>query len=462
MIDISQKNKIILKDKKVVIVGLGLSGSEAAKLANYLGAKVFATDNGVKKAIHHNAMNLMHKYHIPVETGIHSERIYDADLWVVSPGIPKKSKVILRAKNKKIPIVSEVEFASWFTKSSIIAITGSNGKTTTSSILYEMLKTHEKNTVLAGNMGIPLSKRVLNEILKPKNNVIYVLEISSFQMEFIKHFSPKIVIYTNISPDHLDRHKTMQEYINIKMMTAKNLKSDGFIVFNLDDKELRKSISANPKQLIPYSILKKDTLFYINDNIIFGPLNKRLMKVKEVSLNGQHNLYNFLAAATCSILLNIPMNQIIKTMKKFNGIEHRLEYVGKFNNIKYINDSKATNINSVIVALEAFQDPLILILGGYNKGTNFRLLLPHIKSNNVKYIIAYGDAGEHINTVLGDAVRSRRVSDLNSAVKLAQSKAAPGDIVLLSPGCASYDQFENFEERGNYFKKFVKNVESAC
>ena len=462
MIDISQKNKIKLKDKKITVIGLGISGSESAKLANHLGAKVYASDIGNDTKTHYNAMSLMQNHHIPVETGIHSERIYDADLWIISPGIPKDSKIILKAQSKNIPIVGEIEFASWYTKATIIAITGSNGKTTTSNLLYEMFRYHKKNTTMAGNMGIPFSERVLNEIKKPKNNIIYILEISSFQMEFIKHFSPSIVIYTNITPDHLDRHKSMEEYINMKMMAVKNLKPDGFIVYNSDDSQLSQSISAFSKQLKPYSIIKNDTLFFIKKNLIFGPSKKLVIAKEDLSLSGKHNLYNFLAAATTSVLMKIPINHIIKIMKEFNGVEHRLEYVDQINGVEFINDSKATNINSVIVAIEAFLKPIVLILGGYNKGANFRLLLPHIKSNNVKSIISYGDAGEHINTVLGDAVRSVLVSDLNSAVKRALSEATPGDIVLLSPGCASYDQFENFEERGNFFKECIKKVELPC
>ena len=194
-----------------------------------------------------------------------------------------------------------------------------------------------------------------------------------------------------------------------------------------------------------------------NKNII-GPSNENLLNIDELSIPGEHNLQNFLAASTCSHLVGISQNQIVKSMKEFKGVEHRLEYVRTINEVKYINDSKATNINSVIVAINTYAKPIVVSLGGFNKGANFRLLLPHIKSSHVRDIVSYGDAGGQINTALGDAVRSVQVTDLSSAVKKAQLMAAPGDIVLLSPGCASYDEFSNFEERGNHFKSIIKSL----
>jgi len=458
MIDINNRKKIDLKDKRVSVIGLGMSGTEAAKLANHLGARVFASDSSSDAKICSNAMDLMHSHHIASETGIHSDKIFDADLWIISPGIPKSSEIIHKAIEKGITIVGEIEFASWFTDSLIIAITGSNGKTTTSYILSEMCQSDNIQGVMAGNMGIPFSARVLDETKNPKNNIAYILEISSFQMEFIKHFSPQIIIYTNISPDHLDRHKSMEEYIKMKLKAIKNLKQDGCIIYNIDDEKLDQALSPISNRKIPFSLIKQDTLFYINENNIYGPSNNKLIELDDLSIIGDHNLYNFFAAATCSHLMGISNDQINKTMRKFKGVEHRLEHVASINGIEYINDSKATNIESVIVAIKSFKKPIVLILGGYNKGSNFRLLLPHIKSSHVRDIVSYGKAGGHINAALGDAVRSLQVSDLNSAVRKAQSMAAPGDIILLSPGCASYDEFSNFEVRGKYFKTMVKKV----
>ena len=456
MIDISNKEEIDIRDKRVSVLGLGLSGTEAAKLANHLGARVFASDSSAGEMVYSHSMELMHSHHIASETGIHSDKIYDADLWVISPGISKNSDIVKRASQIGIPVVSEIEFASWYTKASIIAVTGSNGKTTTCHMLSNMCNTNQTKSIMAGNMGIPFSERILNEIKNPKENILYILEISSFQMEFINHFSPHILIYTNISPDHLDRHRSMEEYISMKLNAAKNIKGDGSIIYNIDDVQLDTALSQIPKTKVHFSLESNEVLFNINGNSIIGPSDEKLINLDEVNIPGEHNLYNFLAAATCSHLLGISQDRIARSMKTLKGVEHRLEHVALINDVEFINDSKATNIDSVIVAINTFKKPLILILGGYDKGLNFRLLLPHIKSSHVRDIVSYGDAGGQINTDLGDAVRSVLVTDLNSAVNKAQSMAAPGDIILLSPGCASFDEFSNFEERGVFFKSIVE------
>ena len=458
MIDIKIRENINLRDKRVTVIGLGISGVEAAKLANYHGARVFASDLNSNEMVNAHAMDLMHTYHIASETGLQSEKVYDSDLWVLSPGISKDNEIVLKAIEKGIPIVGEIEFASWFTESPIIAITGSNGKTTTSYILSEMCQAENINGVMAGNMGLPFSERVLNEILNPDENRIYILEVSSFQMEFTKHFSPAFSIYTNISPDHLDRHNSMKEYIDMKMRLATNLKKDGTIIFNDNDSILQKALNKINKKTKAFSITRKDVLFYLDNEKIVGPSKKSLLDINELRIQGKHNIANLFAAATCSHLIGITEEQISNVMKDFKGVEHRLEHVEFINNVEYINDSKATNIQSVIVAIESYRKPIVLILGGYNKGADFRLLLPHIKSSHVRDIISYGDAGGQINTELGDAVRSVQVTNLSSAVKKAHSLAAPGDIVLLSPGCASYDEFENFEVRGVFFKSIVKEL----
>ena len=456
MINIDNTEEIDLRDKRVTVLGLGLSGTEAAKLANHLGARVFASDSSAEEKVCSHSMELMHSHHIASETGIHSDKIYDADLWIISPGISKNTDIVKKATQNGIPIISEIEFASWYTNAPIIAVTGSNGKTTTCHILSKMCNTDQTNTIMAGNMGIPFSERILNEIKNPRQNILYILEISSFQMEFIKHFSPHILIYTNISPDHLDRHGSMEEYIKMKLKASKNIKDDGCVIYNIDDIQLEKALSSISKTKEPFSIKSQNVLFNIDGNNLVGPSDEKLLSLDDINIPGKHNLCNFLAAATCSHLLGVPQDHIIKSIKTFKGVEHRLEYVALINDVEFINDSKATNIDAVIVAINTFKKPIVLILGGYDKGANFRLLLPHIKSSHVRDIVSYGDAGGQINTDLGDAVRSVLVTDLNSAVKRAQSMAAPGDIILLSPGCASFDEFSNFEERGLYFKSIVE------
>ena len=456
MININNRDKINIRDKKLTVLGLGLSGTASAILANHIGAKVFGSDSSAENNILSNSWELMHKYHIATETGLHSDQIYDSDLWVISPGIAKNSALIQKAKKQNIPIVSEIEFASWFTKSPIVAITGSNGKTTTSHILAEMSSSKKINGIMAGNMGIPFSNCILNELLNPDKKRIYILEVSSFQMEFIKHFSPHIALYTNISEDHLDRHGSFKEYFNMKLKMIQNIKTNGSIVYNAADSKLHSTFKKYNQDGKIYCFNAPGSLFNVNGDSIRNTEETINFSVKNLSLPGKHNISNFLSAASCASLIGVEKNKIVKVFKTFKGVEHRLENVLSFNNVQYINDSKATNIDSVIVAIKTFTKPKILILGGYNKNADFRLLLPHIKSSHVRLIISYGEAGGQINTVLGDAVRSLLFNDLSSAVNQAQKLAKPGEIILFSPGCASFDQFKNFEDRGKYFKSLVK------
>ena len=461
MIDISVRENINIRDKQVTVIGLGISGIETAKLANHLGARVFASDSGFSKRISAHAMELMNSHHIASETGLHSEKIFDADLWVISPGVPKNADIVIKAQETNIPIVGEIEFASWFTESPIIAVTGSNGKTTTTYILATMCQSKNSHVVMAGNMGIPFSERVLNEIKTLDETRTYILEVSSFQMEFINHFSPTIALYTNLSIDHLDRHGSMEEYLKMKLRMIQNMDQEDCVVYNGDDPELVSTVENQPFRMHPFSTTRSDTLYTLDGTSITNHSGKSLTGLDELSIPGNHNLYNLLSAATCSHLLGIPDEHISQVMKTFKGVEHRLEHVLTINDVQYINDSKATNINSVIVAIDTFKKPIILILGGRNKGADFRLLLPHIKSSHVRDLISYGEAGGQINAALGDAVRSVQVTDLSSAVKKAQVLAAPGDIVLLSPGCASFDEFSNFEDRGQFFKSAVMEIKAV-
>ena len=461
MIDISVRENINIRDKQVTVIGLGLSGIETAKLANHLGARVFASDSGSSKRVSAHAMDLMHSHHIASETGLHSEKIYDADLWVLSPGVPKNADIVIKAQEKYIPIVGEIEFSSWFTESPIVAVTGSNGKTTTAYILAEMCQSKNNHTVMAGNMGLPFSERVLNEIKTLDETRMYILEVSSFQMEFVYHFSPTIAVYTNLSIDHLDRHGSMEEYLKMKLRMIQNMDQESYVVYNGDDPELVSAVENQNVRMQPFSTTRSNTLYTWEGTSIKNHSGKSLAGLDELGIPGDHNLSNLLSAATCSHLLGIPDDHISQVMKTFTGVEHRLEHVLTINDVQYINDSKATNINSVIVAIDTFKKPIILILGGRNKGADFRLLLPHIKSSHVRDVISYGDAGGQIDAALGDAVRSVQVTDLNSAVKKAQVLAAPGGIVLLSPGCASFDEFSNFEARGKFFKSAVMEIKAA-
>ena len=446
-----------INNKKIAIIGLGESGLRSAKLANYLGGRVFGSDLSESIEVSNNAMKLMTENHIPTETGIHTSKIFEADFWIISPGISKNSKIILKAKKHSIPIYSELEFSSWYTKSPIIAITGSNGKTTTSLLLLEIIKKKFINSVVAGNIGIPFSKFVLEELINPVEDRFYILEVSSFQLEFIKNFKPKVSIYTNISPDHLDRHKTMDEYISMKLRMIENMNKSGFIIYKSNDKTLKDKFENSNLNTIPIDVYSTQNQYYVKDNFLYKS-NEKILKMENFKLIGEHNYLNLIAALTCSSLFNIPIEKAKEAIYDFSYIEHRQELVTIKNNISYINDSKATNIESVISAIKTYKKPTVILIGGYNKDSKFQLLLPHIKTSTIKYIICFGDAGKLIKTALGDAVRSFLCKDLNSAVMKASKLAIPGDIILLSPGCASFDEFKNFEERGNYFKKLIDTL----
>ena len=313
--------------------------------------------------------------------------------------------------------------------------------------------------VIGGNIGISFSECVLKEIFCPNEKIVYLLEISSFQLEFISSFRPLMAIYTNISEDHLDRHYSMQEYIRMKKRLTKNFTEKNTVIFNVDDKILMSIFNETKFNTLTYGIKNRDHTFYIkNNSIYYKNSNDFIIHIDDLIIKGEHNILNCLAAATCADAYGIRMEKIKNSLKSFSGVSHRSEYVSTLKDVDYINDSKSTNIDSVLVAIKAFTRPVILLLGGYNKGADFRLLIPHIKSNSVKTVLTYGEAGEQIRSALGDAVRSFKVSDLNSAVKKAHLIAQPGDTVLLSPGCASFDQFKNFEVRGDFFKAAVNNL----
>ena len=286
---------------------------------------------------------------------------------------------------------------------------------------------------------------------------IYILEISSFQLEFIEQFRAMICVYLNISPDHLDRHENMDNYLKMKLKMIKNHKKDDTVVYNNDDPILDVAFNDYLLEKIPFSISNQTPFFGVNETKIYNENNEPYVFIDDIILKGKHNLSNLLASATVAKLMNVDDKIIINTMKNFSGIDHRLQIIKEINEVTYVNDSKATNIHSVIVAINSFETPIILLLGGKNKNSDFRLLLPHTK-RHVKHIVSYGEAGGEIAAAIGDAVRLNCVSSLSEAVASAHNLASPGDIVLMSPGCASFDQFNNFEERGEKFISLVNNL----
>jgi UDP-N-acetylmuramoylalanine--D-glutamate ligase len=458
MISFSDKPRLDVRDMRVTVIGLGRSGFYAAQLARNQGADVFVSDANDSDLIKEYQRELV-ELGISIETGAHSDRIYSSDLWILSPGVPKNSKIVKIALKRSIYIVSEIEFTSWFTDHRIIAITGSNGKTTTSNILYQMCQTEKVKGILAGNVGIPFAKEVLGQQSNPTENAVFILEVSSFQLEFIHHFRPFISIYLNISPDHLDRHESMEEYVNAKLEMIKNQLEGDYILYNGTDHYLQDSLiqqsSATALSFCQTNSL--NTLFSVNNTKIINPEHNKLILLNEIGLPGTHNLCNLIAAASAAHLIGVSNKKIADVMSSFTGIEHRLEKVGIIKGVTFVNDSKATNIDAVKVALESFNQPIILILGGKDKGGDFSRLEPF--RNRIKSILAYGDAREKITADLFSVFQIHEFNLLSDAVHESYNLAAQGDLVLLSPGCTSFDQFINFEDRGKKFKQWVEKLE---
>tara|TARA_S200000501_G_C20867216_1_gene762495 strand:+ start:1888 stop:3255 length:1368 start_codon:yes stop_codon:yes gene_type:complete len=447
------RDNISLENVNISILGAGRSGYAAAELIDTLGGNPFISEFKSKTDVDLAKFNH--------ELGGHSLNVLDCDLMVISPGISDKIDIVKQAKLNDIPIVSEIELASWFTNSPILAITGSNGKTTTTMLLYQMCIEAGLNSEIVGNIGIPFSHKVNNEIKGKINPEVYVMEVSSFQLEHIIHFSPKVSSIINLQPDHLDRYDNFQNYINAKINITKNIKESDFFIYNSDDEVLNKFFKNSSKNYIPFSLNMEsrapfnsnDTKVYYYENNIEIPL----YYFDESKLVGSHNIQNILSAAIMAHSFKIPISSISKAILDFEPIPHRIEFSGNINGTAYYNDSKATNLDSVKVALNSFDRLIILILGGKNKGEIYFNNLVELNNEKVKKVICYGESGEYIFNQLDKINSKEYFKDFSTAVKMAIKSSNEGDIVLLSPGCTSFDQFSNFEERGNMFKKIIND-----
>ncbi len=455
--NIKDRKNISIAYSPIAVIGLSRSGFAAAKLAYHMGAQVFVSDGSTNENIVANLEEL-ETVGIAGECGGHSDRIFEAELWILSPGIAQDSKLVKKAQAHDITIVSEVEFASWFTTAPIIAVTGSNGKTTTVHALAKMCQTDEIHGVLAGNVGIPFAEMVLKELLEPDPDTVFILEVSSFQSEFLLHFKPQISVFLNITPDHLDRYHSMDEYITAKLNMVCNTDSNDKVIYNSDDPILTQRLSGSSAELLPFSLSEnQQQLYSLNKDKIYTSEHATLVTLDAVALPGPHNYSNLMAAATAAHLIGIPDHKIAAVMKTFQGVPHRLEEVGVIAGVRYINDSKATNLDAVKVALQSYPGPIILILGGKDKGGDFTELIPFLK-DRVKQVIAIGQAQTRIFIALRDAERPECVRGLGDAVEITRERALPGDLVLLSPGCASFDQYRDYEERGDHFRSLVDKM----
>lgn len=442
--------------ERLVILGGGESGVGAALLGKKQGFEVFLSDKGNLKEEYRKTLI---ENSIEFEEGLHTEeKILNADLVVKSPGIPKKADLILQLNSKNIPVVSEIEFASRYTEAKIIAITGSNGKTTTSSLVYHILSQAGLNVGLGGNIGKSFAQLVVDDVYD-----YYVLEISSFQLDDVDTFKPYIAILLNITPDHLDQYDYKLElYARSKFKITENQSHEDYFVYNFDDDttvELLKEINTNAKK-IPYSMNTEmqDGAYADDKNVHVNYPDEMKLSISEFSLRGRHNVANTMAAATAANILKIRKETIKRSLSDFTAVEHRLESVLKIGGIEFIDDSKATNVNATYYALESMNTPTIWIVGGTDKGNDYSELVPLIKKK-VRAIVCLGVDNSKILAAFEGLVENMvETKSMQDAVRAAYMLGRKGDTVLLSPACASFDLFKNYEDRGNQFKKEIKNL----
>ncbi|QKG79218.1 UDP-N-acetylmuramoyl-L-alanine--D-glutamate ligase [Tenuifilum thalassicum] len=441
--------------KRIVVLGGGESGAGAAVLAHKKEFDVFLSDSSAIKPRYKEWLN---KYGIRFEEGKHTEElILNADEVIKSPGIPDNAPLVVKIREKGIPVISEIEFAGRYTNAYTVCITGSNGKTTTTSLIYHMMQKAGLNVGLAGNIGNSFAYQVAE-----CSYDYYVIELSSFQLDGIYNFKPDIAILLNITPDHLDRYDyKMQNYVESKFRITKNLSEDDCFIFCSDDSvtvEQLKRIVLRAQQL-PFSQREKENqTAWLEDLDMFINYNNSdfSMSINDLSLKGKHNVYNSMAAGIAGHVLNIRKDVIRESLSDFQGVEHRLERVLTVRGVTYINDSKATNVNSAWYALESMTTPVVWIAGGVDKGNDYSELMELVKTK-VKALICLGTDNSKLHAAF-DGVVPVVVDALSAeeAVQQAYKLSAPGDTVLLSPACASFDLFDNYEDRGRKFKQAVR------
>ncbi|MDC0389603.1 UDP-N-acetylmuramoyl-L-alanine--D-glutamate ligase [Flavobacteriaceae bacterium] len=442
----------------LIVLGGGESGVGAAYLANKNGMNVFLSDINI---IETSYKKILIDNGIEFEEGKHSlNKILKANEIIKSPGIPNDCDLVLKILKNNIPIVSEIEFASRFTNAKIIGVTGSNGKTTTTCLIYHILKSSGLNVGICGNIGNSFA------FLISKNKFDFiVIELSSFQLEGVFQFRPKIAVITNLSPDHLERHdNSFKKYIDAKFNIISNQLSSDFLIYNGDDTIIEKEIKFRKinSSKLSFSFLKNTSSnqTYIENNKMQSQINKNkfMISIENLSLKGKHNIQNSMAAATVAQLLNISNQDLKESLGNFQSINHRMENVLTIQKVKYINDSKATNVNAVYYALDSMKNSTVWIVGGVDKGNNYNELLPLVREK-VKAIICLGlDNKKIIETFSSISDLIIETSSMNEAVNSAYRIAKPNDVVLLSPACSSFDLFENYEDRGNQFKECVRKL----
>lgn len=444
------------KDKRVAVIGLARSGLAAARKLKEISADPFLSDIRSKEELK-DIITIISDFEY--ELGEHSGKILNNKLIIVSPGVPLDIPILEKAREKEIPIWSELEFGFQLVKdtsSKIIAITGSNGKSTTTSLIHHILKESGKNALLAGNIGLPFTSFTIE---KGEYDFI-VLEVSSFQLDAIERFKPDIAVLLNITPDHLNRYHTFDAYRSSKLRIFENQTENNFAILNYDDDECKQLNKTGLSKKIFFSVKEKvnEKVWFQDDKIWIKSVDMTShLFSNDLPIRGLHNISNAVASSLVGVLCGLKPDQIIAALKSFKGLEHRLEWVAEIDERIFINDSKATNCVSVEKALTSFDKPINLIMGGSDKNENFSSLISLIKKNVINLIVL-GETKTQIVRMFKKFVNTIEVSDLQEAIQTAYKISEPGEYILLSPGCASYDMYNNFEERGKHFKQLVNTI----
>ncbi|HWR16472.1 MAG TPA: UDP-N-acetylmuramoyl-L-alanine--D-glutamate ligase [Terriglobales bacterium] len=451
-------NSLDVNGKRVLVVGLGKSGVASALFLKERGAKVSVSDSKSEAELHEHIPVLLDNG-IAVETGGHGERTFQKqDMIVISPGVPVNAPALGPARKLGIPIIGEVELAARFLKGKLVAITGSNGKTTTTALAGDVIAAGGVKTLVGGNIGTP----AISLVPDSTDDSYSVLEISSFQLETIEKFCPKVAVVLNVTPDHLDRHGTFEIYWEAKRRIFENQSATDFAVLNADDAEAAKMAQGLKAQLRWFSRKRPVDAgaFVRGERIAYKDAKGEhdVMGVGEMQLKGTHNVENVLAAVTIGVILGVPAGKIREAVKNFKAVEHRLEYVATINGVEFYNDSKATNVDATIKALESFPKNIHIILGGKDKGSDYTVLKPLLQER-VKRVYTVGAAAEKIESHIAGSAEITKAGTIEVAVRKALEAAAPGDVVVLAPACASFDQFNSYEHRGQVFKELVRAAE---
>lgn len=443
------------------VVGAAESGTSVARLLVSSGASVFVSDSGTREKLQ-KEIAVLEQHGIPYEVGHNSEKVLEAQIVVISPGVPLTASIVRQAYARGLRVVSEIEVAGWLCRGPIVAITGSNGKTTTTTLTGRIFADAKKKSVVAGNIGTAFSSVVLDM----DHETTAIIEVSSFQLDTIESFRPKVSVLLNITPDHLNRYDyKFENYITSKCRIFKNQTLDDYLIYNYDDPVTREAVHSDARSrvhLLPFSLIEKfDEGAFIDNHrmlIRFGGKELDVVGTDEISIKGEHNLYNSMASSIVSTVMGVGTPSLRATLRNFKGVEHRLEFVREIEGIKYVNDSKATNVDAVWYALRSFTDPLVVLMGGRDKGNDYSRLVEPVR-NHVRAIVAIGESADTVVTNFVSMVPVERAGTMEEAIEAARRLARPGDVVLLSPACASFDWFDNYEHRGKVFKEIVNNLQ---